>query len=49
MELKEWRVTPDKRSLAAGGKVTFTAKNVGTTEHELVILRSRFLVDALPI
>lgn len=48
VELKEWSVTPDKRDLAAGGKVTFTAKNAGTMEHELVILRSRFPVDALP-
>ncbi|HZR46946.1 MAG TPA: cupredoxin domain-containing protein [Candidatus Manganitrophaceae bacterium] len=48
VELKEWGVTPDKRSVPAGGKVTFKAKNAGTMEHELVILKTSYPIDALP-
>ncbi|MFY9269095.1 MAG: HmuY family protein [Candidatus Manganitrophaceae bacterium] len=49
VELKEWSITPDKATLAAGGNVTFKAKNTGTVAHELVILKTDLPVDALTV
>jgi uncharacterized cupredoxin-like copper-binding protein len=48
VELKEWSVTPDKSSVAAG-RVTFEAKNVGTIPHELVVLKTALPADALVV
>ncbi len=45
--LGEWLVEPDPDS-APAGKITFTANNEGTIEHELVIIKTDLAPDALP-
>ncbi|HEC10114.1 MAG TPA: hypothetical protein ENI86_11210 [Acidimicrobiales bacterium] len=47
VELKEWSVTPTPDS-ASAGTVDFTARNTGTIEHEMVIVRTDLAPDALP-
>lgn len=47
VELSEFRVDLDQDSADAGG-ITFVARNDGTTEHELVVVRSDLDPDALP-
>jgi len=48
VELGEYFVKPDKNRVAPG-KVRFVAKNVGTMEHELIVLRTDLAADALPV
>ena len=48
VELKEWSLTPDKTS-APAGKVTFTATNAGTVEHEFVVIKTDKAADALTL
>jgi uncharacterized cupredoxin-like copper-binding protein len=45
--LKEWRVISSAKTVPAG-KVTFVVSNIGTLEHELVVIRSTRAPDALP-
>jgi uncharacterized cupredoxin-like copper-binding protein len=46
--LKEFAVTPTV-TIARAGPVTFTARNLGKTRHELVVLRTDRQPAALPI
>ncbi len=46
--LKEWTLSLDKSS-ATSGKVTFSATNGGTVEHELVVFKTDLAPDALPL
>jgi uncharacterized cupredoxin-like copper-binding protein len=48
VKLAEYRVTPATHTIDAG-KVTFTVKNAGTTEHELVVIRTATKAAKLPI
>ena len=47
VNLTEYQVAPDQESIGAGA-ITFVAKNIGGTEHELVVVRTNFEPDALP-
>jgi len=47
VDLAEYTVSPDEES-AEEGDVTFVAKNVGTEEHELVIVRTDLAPGSLP-
>jgi uncharacterized cupredoxin-like copper-binding protein len=47
VELDEYTLTPDPAD-ASGGNITFTAKNVGSIAHQLVVLRTSLPVDDLP-
>lgn len=47
-ELKEMTITASPSSIAAGS-VTFAATNVGTIDHELVVLKTDLAPDALPV
>jgi uncharacterized cupredoxin-like copper-binding protein len=46
--LSEFKVVPKPTSIAAG-KVTFTAKNAGKLEHELVVLKTNVAPDKLKV
>jgi len=46
--LKDFEITLDQTSVSSG-KVTFTLKNDGPSEHEFVVLRTDDAADALPI
>jgi len=48
VKLAEYRVTPATHTIDAG-KVTFTVKNAGTMEHELVVIRTATKAAKLPI
>ena len=48
VELKEFTVQPDKKSIAAGS-ITFNAQNKGGTPHELRIIKSDLAPDKLPV
>ena len=43
-----WTLTASPASIAAG-KITFTVKNTGTIEHEMVVLKTDTAADALAI
>jgi uncharacterized cupredoxin-like copper-binding protein len=45
--LQEWAVVPSTSTIAAGS-VTFTAKNVGTEEHEMVVIKTDLGLLELP-
>lgn len=45
--LSEWQVGLSTSSVAAGS-VTVRARNAGTTEHELVLVKTTLPADALP-
>jgi uncharacterized cupredoxin-like copper-binding protein len=47
VELDEYTLKPDPAE-ASGGSVTFTAKNVGSIAHQLLVLRTSVPVDDLP-
>ena len=47
VQLKEFSITPSTSSIPAG-PVTFNAENVGGTTHEMVIIRTDDVPDALP-
>ncbi len=47
VELNEWKIIPNPDS-AAAGTVEFTAKNTGSIEHEMVIVKTDLAPDALP-
>lgn len=47
VEVKQWTVSPSPAS-ASSGSVEFVAKNTGTMEHELVVLKTDLAFDALP-
>jgi uncharacterized cupredoxin-like copper-binding protein len=46
--LKEWKLIPKPVSVTAG-KVTFIARNKGTTEHELIAIRTNTAPNKLPV
>jgi hypothetical protein len=46
--LKEWSVTPEV-SQVESGNVRFVVANDGSKPHELVIIRSDLIPDALPV
>ena len=48
VQLKEFKLTPKPVSVKAG-KVTFTVKNVGKVEHEMVVLKTNVPPGKLPI
>lgn len=48
MELDEYTLELGSTS-AEAGRVTFDARNVGTIEHELVVLRTSLAADKLPV
>ncbi len=48
VNLKEWSVTPNVLS-AAAGDVTFVASNTGSIPHELVIIKTDLPFDALVV
>ena len=48
VKLTEYRVTPATHTIDAG-KVTFSVKNAGTMEHELVVIRTTTKAAKLPI
>lgn len=47
VNLKEYTVSPDPAAVPAG-PVTFTAKNTGGTEHELVVIKTDLAAESLP-
>ncbi len=47
VELNEWKIIPNPDS-ASAGSVEFTAKNTGSIEHEMVIVKTDLAPDALP-
>ena len=47
VNLTEYIVAPKPKSVAAG-TVTINAKNIGGTEHELVVIRTDLALDGLP-
>jgi len=47
VDLNEWTVSPDPASVSAGS-VTFNAANIGTEDHELVIIKTDLAPEALP-
>ena len=48
VQLLEWGVTA-KPSAVAAGPVTFTAKNAGMHEHNLVVFKTDFAPEKLPM
>jgi uncharacterized cupredoxin-like copper-binding protein len=48
VELAEFSVMPVPTSVAAG-EVAFAAENVGTTPHNLLVIRTDLALDALPV
>lgn len=48
VELMEWMVMPSTSSVPAG-EVTFMAMNMGTVEHDLVVLRTELAPSELPM
>lgn len=48
MTLDEWSVTPNVGE-AGSGDVTFSVKNDGTRQHEMVIVKTDLAPDALPL
>lgn len=48
VNLYEYVVDPDAAS-APAGQVTFNARNIGGTDHELVLIKTDLPEDALPI
>ena len=48
VRLFEWTFDADVESVAAGA-VTFNARNIGATSHDLVIIRSDLATAALPV
>jgi uncharacterized cupredoxin-like copper-binding protein len=46
--LKEWALSPDKTS-ASAGKITFSATNAGTVEHEFVVIKTDKAADGLTL
>jgi uncharacterized cupredoxin-like copper-binding protein len=48
VQLKEFKLTPKPVSTKAG-KVTFTVKNVGKLEHEMVVLKTNVPAGKLPV
>ena len=46
--LKEWKLIPTPTSMIAG-KVTFVIRNRGTTEHELIVLKTSTAPNKLPL
>ena len=48
VELKEFSIVPDV-SNAQAGKVTFTVKNVGSIEHEFVVLKTDLAPGSIPV
>ena len=47
VRLAEYSVTPDLTSAAAGA-ITFDAKNIGSTNHEFMIIKTTLAPGALP-
>lgn len=45
--LQEWSVAPSTSTIAAGS-VTFTAKNIGTEQHEMVVVKTDLGLLELP-
>lgn len=45
---REWRITADIQRVSAG-PVKFRAANLGTTEHELVVIRTDFPDGQIPL
>ena len=48
VELDEWSVTPDETS-APAGPVTFVAENRGSMRHDLVVIKTHLVPEALPV
>jgi hypothetical protein len=48
VNLTEFRIIPDTVSVSAG-PVTFDAKNIGSADHEMVILKTDLAETALPM
>lgn len=48
VQLKEMEITANPSSITAGS-VTFSAKNAGAIDHELVVLKTDLAPDALPV
>jgi uncharacterized cupredoxin-like copper-binding protein len=48
VSLKEFKVLPSTKSVATG-KVTFSVKNVGTVDHELVVIKTNVAPGKLPV
>jgi uncharacterized cupredoxin-like copper-binding protein len=46
--LSEFKVSPSPKSISAG-KISFTAKNKGDMEHELVIIKTSKSASKLPV
>jgi uncharacterized cupredoxin-like copper-binding protein len=46
--LKEYKVLPSAKSVTAG-KVTFSVKNVGKVNHELVVIKTNVAPGKLPV
>ncbi len=48
VSLKEFKVLPSTKTVKAG-KVTFSAKNVGSVDHELVVIKTNVAPGKLPV
>ncbi len=48
VSLKEFKVLPSAKS-APAGKVTFSVKNVGKVNHELVVIKTNVAPGKLPV
>jgi uncharacterized cupredoxin-like copper-binding protein len=48
VELKEFTLTPASSS-APAGEITFVARNVGTIDHQLVVLKTDLDPSAVPV
>lgn len=48
VSLKEFKVLPSTKTVKAG-KVTFSAKNVGSVDHELVVIKTNLAPGKLPV
>lgn len=46
--LKEWKVISSAKTCVPRGKIIFVVRNVGSLEHELVVLRTNRLPRRLP-
>ena len=48
VELDEWSVAPDETS-APAGPITFVAENRGSMRHNLVVIKTHLVPEALPV
>lgn len=48
VDLKEFKVLPSTKSVATG-KVTFSVKNIGKIDHELLVIKTNVAPGKLPV